>query len=91
MNNGCVAQVPEILDGNQPHTPRGCDAQAWGMTEFYRVGKMLHEKEWSSASSFPPDRGSAAEEERENPSSPSESGNGKQFPLSSIVFSSSGN
>lgn len=90
MNNGCIAQVPEILDGNQPHTPRGCDAQAWGMTEFYRVWKMLHEKEWSSASSFPPDRGSGAEEERESPSSPAGSAQDKQFPLSSIVFPSSG-
>ena len=42
MDNGCIAQLPEIVDGNAPHKPRGCDAQAWGMSEFYRVWKMLH-------------------------------------------------
>ena len=42
MDNGCVAQLPEIVDGNAPHKPRGCDAQAWGMSEFYRVWKLLH-------------------------------------------------
>ncbi len=42
MDNGCITQLPEILDGNSPHKPRGCDAQAWGMSEFYRVWKILH-------------------------------------------------
>lgn len=42
MNAGCIAQLPEILDGNAPHKPRGCDAQAWGMSELYRVWKLLH-------------------------------------------------
>ncbi len=34
---GCWGQVPEILDGDAPHTPRGCGAQAWGVTELLRV------------------------------------------------------
>jgi len=42
MDGGCIMQLPEILDGDAPHTPRGCDAQAWGMSEFYRVWKLLH-------------------------------------------------
>ena len=42
MDNGCITQLPEIVDGNAPHKPRGCDAQAWGMSEFYRVWKLLH-------------------------------------------------
>ena len=42
FRNGCIGQLPEILDGNYPHIPRGCDAQAWGITEVYRVWKMLH-------------------------------------------------
>ena len=33
MNEGCLGQIPEILDGDAPHTQRGCDAQAWGVTE----------------------------------------------------------
>jgi predicted glycogen debranching enzyme len=38
---GCLGQIPEILDGDTPHIPRGCDAQAWGMTEALRVWKLL--------------------------------------------------
>jgi predicted glycogen debranching enzyme len=41
MDNGCLGHLPEILDGDFPHRQRGCDAQAWGLTEFYRVWKML--------------------------------------------------
>ena len=45
MEEGCLGQIPEILDGDAPHTPRGCDAQAWGATEALRVWKLLHEDE----------------------------------------------
>jgi predicted glycogen debranching enzyme len=41
MNEGCLGQIPEILDGDIPHTQRGCDAQAWGVTEALRVWKLL--------------------------------------------------
>jgi predicted glycogen debranching enzyme len=41
MNEGCLGQIPEILDGDAPHTQRGCDAQAWGVTETLRVWKLL--------------------------------------------------
>jgi predicted glycogen debranching enzyme len=41
MNQGCLGQIPEILDGDAPHTQRGCDAQAWGVTEALRVWKLL--------------------------------------------------
>ena len=41
MNEGCLGQIPEILDGDAPHTQRGCDAQAWGVTEALRVWKLL--------------------------------------------------
>ncbi|MFW5944583.1 MAG: amylo-alpha-1,6-glucosidase, partial [Bacteroidota bacterium] len=41
MNRGCIAQLPEILDGDFPHKQRGCFAQAWGITEFYRVARLL--------------------------------------------------
>jgi glycogen debranching enzyme len=37
---GCVGQLPEILDGDLPHAPRGCDAQAWAVTELYRVWRL---------------------------------------------------
>ncbi|MGA2801892.1 MAG: amylo-alpha-1,6-glucosidase [Verrucomicrobiota bacterium] len=42
MNEGCLGQVPEILDGDAPHVQRGCDAQAWGATEALRVWKLLN-------------------------------------------------
>ena len=41
MNEGCLGQIPEILDGDAPHLQRGCDAQAWGVTEALRVWKLL--------------------------------------------------
>jgi predicted glycogen debranching enzyme len=42
LNEGCLGQLPEILDGDAPHAQRGCDAQAWGVTEALRVWKMLN-------------------------------------------------
>ncbi len=41
MNKGCIGHIPEILDGNAPHTPRGCDAQAWSVSEALRVWLQL--------------------------------------------------
>ncbi len=41
INQGCLGHVPEIADGDFPHTQKGCDAQAWGVSELYRVLKQL--------------------------------------------------
>jgi predicted glycogen debranching enzyme len=41
LADGCVGQLPEILDGDAPHTQRGCDAQAWSVTEVLRVVALL--------------------------------------------------
>ncbi len=41
FNKGCLGQIPEIVDGDAPHTFRGCSAQAWGVTEALRVWKKL--------------------------------------------------
>ncbi|HEU5125295.1 MAG TPA: amylo-alpha-1,6-glucosidase, partial [Verrucomicrobiae bacterium] len=47
MNTGCLGQLPEVLDGDAPHTQRGCDAQAWGATEVLRVWRKLSSgKRW---------------------------------------------
>ncbi len=43
LNEGCLGHLPEILDGDTPHTQRGCDAQAWSVSEAYRVWKLLNE------------------------------------------------
>jgi len=41
LQEGCIGQIPEILDGDYPHRQRGCDAQAWGVSEALRVWKLL--------------------------------------------------
>ncbi len=41
MSVGCAGHIPEIIDGDAPHAPRGCDAQAWSVTEALRVWKLL--------------------------------------------------
>ena len=33
-----TGQLPEIFDGDAPHEPRGCFAQAWSVAEVLRVG-----------------------------------------------------
>jgi starch synthase (maltosyl-transferring) len=38
---GCLGHLPEILDGDYPHLSRGCDAQAWGASEWLRVWHLL--------------------------------------------------
>jgi hypothetical protein len=41
LGTGCLGQLPEILDGDAPHAGRGCDAQAWSVTEALRVWRWL--------------------------------------------------
>ncbi len=36
-----VGSLPEIADGDPPHTPRGCFAQAWSVAEVLRVWHLL--------------------------------------------------
>jgi predicted glycogen debranching enzyme len=47
----CVGSLSEIFDGDPPHTPRGCIAQAWTVAEVLRVWKGAR-----GASSSPLDR-----------------------------------
>jgi predicted glycogen debranching enzyme len=35
--NECLGQVSEIFDGDAPHAPRGCVAQAWSVAEILRA------------------------------------------------------
>ncbi|SHH62839.1 glycogen debranching enzyme, putative [Chryseolinea serpens] len=37
LDEACIGSVSEIFDGEAPHTPRGCIAQAWGVAEVLRV------------------------------------------------------
>ena len=43
IESGVAGQIPEILDGAAPHAARGCGAQAWSATEFYRIYKILNQ------------------------------------------------
>ena len=33
----CIGQISEVFDGDPPHTPRGCIAQAWSVAETLRL------------------------------------------------------
>jgi glycogen debranching enzyme len=35
--DGCLGSIAEIYDGEAPHLPRGCPAQAWSVAEVARV------------------------------------------------------
>jgi predicted glycogen debranching enzyme len=37
LDEAGLGTVSEIFDGNAPHLPRGCIAQAWGVAEIFRV------------------------------------------------------
>jgi len=37
LDQACIGSVSEIFDGDAPHLPRGCFAQAWGVGEVLRV------------------------------------------------------
>ena len=38
-----VGTISEIFDGEAPHTPRGCIAQAWSVAEVLRAWVVLRE------------------------------------------------
>ena len=37
LKEACLGQISEIFDGDAPHTPRGCVAQAWSVAELLRA------------------------------------------------------
>jgi len=49
IQQGCIGHFPEILDGDYPHSQRGCDAQAWGLSEWLRVWDLLKSKSMDPA------------------------------------------
>jgi predicted glycogen debranching enzyme len=42
LSQGCVGHLPEIIDGDAPHAHRGCDAQAWSLSEAIRAGRVIN-------------------------------------------------
>ena len=43
INAGCVCHMSEIADGDAPHSQKGCAAQAWSVSELFRVYLRLKE------------------------------------------------
>ena len=40
--DGCLGQVAEIFDGDAPHRPRGCFAQAWSVAELIKAYRLIN-------------------------------------------------
>jgi len=36
LDEACIGSISEIFDATEPHTPRGCIAQAWSVAEVLR-------------------------------------------------------
>lgn len=41
LREGCIGQLPEIYDGKNPCSSKGCFAQAWSVGEMIRVFEVL--------------------------------------------------
>ena len=44
LREGCIGQLPEIYDGADPVSSKGCFAQAWSVGEMLRVYEALEDK-----------------------------------------------
>ena len=42
MDDDCIGHIAEIYDGDAPHYPHGCRAQAWSVAEILRAVKKLN-------------------------------------------------
>jgi len=40
--DACLGSISEIFDGDYPHTPRGCFAQAWSVAELIRAYQLVN-------------------------------------------------
>ena len=41
MASAGLGHLPEIADGDAPHTPRGCPFQAWSVGEALRLDRVV--------------------------------------------------
>jgi predicted glycogen debranching enzyme len=39
--DGCLGSISEIFDGDEPHKPKGCFAQAWSVAELIRAYRLI--------------------------------------------------
>jgi predicted glycogen debranching enzyme len=49
LGEACLGTISEIFDGDSPHTPRGCIAQAWSVAETLRAWFTITTAEASRA------------------------------------------
>ena len=40
--DGCLGSISEIFDGDAPHKPKGCFAQAWSVAELIRAYQLIY-------------------------------------------------
>jgi glycogen debranching enzyme len=40
--DGCLGSISEIFDGDEPHKPKGCFAQAWSVAELIRIYQLIN-------------------------------------------------
>jgi len=40
--DACLGSISEIFDGEAPHKPRGCIAQAWSVAELLRAHRLIN-------------------------------------------------
>jgi len=40
--DGCLGSISEIFDGDTPHKPKGCFAQAWSVAELIRAYQLIN-------------------------------------------------
>ncbi len=45
LREGCIGQLPEIYDGENPTRSKGCFAQAWSVGELLRVYEAIEKEE----------------------------------------------
>jgi predicted glycogen debranching enzyme len=43
LNEACLGHISEIFDGDAPHAPRGCSAQAWSVAEVLRALQLVRQ------------------------------------------------
>ncbi|TMA88615.1 MAG: glycogen debranching protein, partial [Deltaproteobacteria bacterium] len=41
LDDAGIGHLPEIADGDPPHTPRGCPFQAWSVGEALRLDRTV--------------------------------------------------
>jgi predicted glycogen debranching enzyme len=40
VEDACLGSISEVFDGDPPHRPAGCPAQAWSVAEVLRINRM---------------------------------------------------